>query len=161
MQGSRPPAPHRGQPPAGEALNAHSTMVQGCMYATAMPTIYPSTAHLTSMPHADLAGASSAATGPISRRPIFGKCPFCQLSIYTVTRERSGPMTYCAAASLGIAGALPGLGLTVAISGAWALLIPVGIAACAALPFMRCARLQNIDHHCPHCDHVVAIYNRF
>lgn len=149
------------RPPLGSDApsSSHSAMVQGSMYATAIT--YPSTAHLAAMAHAAPPGRPFAAAGPVSRRPIFGTCPFCLLSIYTVTRERSGPMTYCASASMGIAGALPGVGLAVAFSAAWALLIPAGVVACAAVPFMRCARLRNIAHHCPHCDNVVAIYNRF
>lgn len=86
----------------------------------------------------DGSGCTVITTGAILDRPIMVQCPFCKTAITTETHPRSGCLTWLCCLALSALGLIYG---------------------CCLIPFCS-KRLRDVEHICPKCHNLVAVYKR-
>lgn len=77
-------------------------------------------------------------TGVILDQPILVRCPFCKATVTSETRPVSGCLTWLCCIALSAVGCVYG---------------------CCLLPFCS-RRLRDVEHHCPKCKNLIALYKR-
>lgn len=77
-------------------------------------------------------------TGVILDQPILVRCPFCKATVTSETRPVSGSLTWLCCIALSAVGCIYG---------------------CCLLPFCS-RRLRDVEHHCPKCKNLIALYKR-
>jgi len=77
-------------------------------------------------------------TGAILDNPILVKCPFCKATVTSETRPVSGCLTWLCCLAISAVGCVYG---------------------CCLIPFMS-KRLRDVQHYCPKCKNLVALYKR-
>lgn len=82
--------------------------------------------------------ATIVTTGAILDRPLLIRCPFCKTTVTTKTRHISGALTWLVCIGLCLVGCTFG---------------------CCLIPFCS-DRLRDVEHTCPSCRNVVALYKR-
>ena len=86
----------------------------------------------------DGSGCTVITTGAILDRPIMVRCPFCKTTVTTETRPKTGCLTWLCCLALSAFGLVYG---------------------CCLIPFCS-QRLRDVEHICPNCHNLVAIYKR-
>lgn len=77
-------------------------------------------------------------TGVILDQPILVRCPFCKATVTSETRPVSGCLTWLCCIALSAVGCVYG---------------------CCLFPFCS-RRLRDVEHHCPKCKNLIALYKR-
>lgn len=77
-------------------------------------------------------------TGIILDSPIMVKCPFCKATVTTETKTRAGCLSWLCCIGLSAVGCIYG---------------------CCLIPFCS-KRLCDVQHTCPKCQNVIALYKR-
>ena len=77
-------------------------------------------------------------TGAILDNPILVKCPFCKATVTSKTRPVAGCLTWLCCLAIGAT---------------------LGFCGCCLIPFMS-KRLCDVQHYCPKCQNLIALYKR-
>lgn len=93
---------------------------------------------MTSYQEDGLTHATVVTQGAILDHPILIQCPFCRIPVTTQTEPVTGCLTWLCCLGISAVGLVYG---------------------CCLVPFCT-KRLRDVEHHCPKCKNLIALYKR-